>query len=106
MNAQCTGSTIGTGEYRSGPLFSELKVLILEGERVMKARALEGEDMHRGAHIYARTMLHFYQQSGWQPLNKDLESEFVDRVIAELALSNHSHHAGAALSASEFNCGS
>src|SRR4051812_16876880 len=88
MNTQCTGSTIGTGEYRKRAPYSELKVLMQEGEEVMKSRGLEGEELHRASRIYARTTLHFYEQSGWQPLSRSLESEFIDRVIAELALSH------------------
>jgi hypothetical protein len=104
MNTQCTGSAIGTGEYRAGTPYSELKLLVQEGERVMTAHGLEGEDLHRASHIYARTMLHFYEQSGWQPLNKNLENEFVERVIAELAIGSHPHRSSA-ISAGEFNFG-
>lgn len=105
MNTQLTGATIGVGDYRKNAPFSELKVLILEGERVMKARGLEGEELHRASHIYARTMIHFYGQSGWQPLSKGLENEFVDRVIAELAVSHRSHHHSTALTTRQFSTG-
>lgn len=105
MNTSCTCAALGTGDYRQGVPYSELKVLIEEGNEVMRARGLEGEDLHRAARIYARTMVHFYEQSGWQPLSKALENEFVERVIAELAVGRHSHHRTNALTAAQFSHG-
>jgi len=105
MSTQCTGATIGIGDYRRGTPYSELKVLILEGERVMKARGLEGEELHQASRIYARTMVHFYEQSGWQPLSRSLQDEFVERVIAELAVGHRTHHHTTALSTRQFSTG-
>jgi hypothetical protein len=105
MNTACTAAESGIGEYNSHTPYAELKLLIEEGRRVMQLRGLEGDDLRQAARMYARTMIHFYQQSGWQPLNAALENEFVDRVIAELALGHHHHHKSTALTTREFNYG-
>lgn len=96
---------MGVGEYRAGAPYSEMKVLIEEGEQVMKARGLAGESLHRATRIYARTLRHFYEQSGWQPLTRELEDEFVGRVIAEVGSAPHGHNKSTALTKREFNFG-
>jgi hypothetical protein len=105
MNTACTNNTMGVGEYRTGAPYSEMKVLMQEGESLMRTRGFDGESLHRAIRIYARTMRHFYEQSGWQPLTKELEEEFVGRVIAEVGTRPHGHNKSTALTTTEFNFG-
>lgn len=88
MNTACTGAMFGTGDYCKGVKYSELRTLLRIGENIMSAKGLAGEALSRASRIYVRTTIHFYHQSGGQPLSEHIQNEFIDRVIAKLALSS------------------
>lgn len=93
-----THYTIGTGQYRTRAPFSELRNLLEEGHRIMQARGLEGEALHRAARIFARTYRHYYEQNGGAKLDPNTEEELVQRVMSELG-SSGGHPTGYSASA-------
>jgi len=97
--------TIGTGRYRIGARYSELKHLLTDGYDLLQQFGLVGEKLRNGAHLYAKVFRQYYQQSGTHHLNKALEAELTDRVLAELQLDPEDMRHTTGLTRSEFNYG-
>lgn len=77
--------TIGTGRFRLGAPYSELKALLERGYRIMKYHGLHGNMLQQGARIYARTVRQFYEQGGGS-VGHELEREVLQWVFNELGM--------------------
>lgn len=97
--------TIGTGKYRTGAGYSELKDLLQDGYELLKGYGLTGERLRSGARLYAKVFRQFYQQCGLRHLNETLEEELTGRILAELQLDPSKMTRSMGLTKREFNYG-
>ena len=97
--------TIGTGTYRCGAGYSELKHLLQDGYDLLKRHGLTGERLRDGARLYAKVFRQYYQQCGLHRLNESLENELTGRVLAELQLDSRQMTRSMGLTRREFNFG-